>query len=85
MRIVGLRIGAPVARLLVQIVEDAGFDDTAAKIAQAIELNVTTEAPLTTDDHEAILVALGGNCNASLSRLRRELLAEQRRLRRRST
>lgn len=85
MRIVGLRIGAPVARLLVQIVEDAGFDDTAAKIAQAIELNVTTEAPLTTDDHEAILVALGGNCPASLSRLRRELLEEQRRLRRRST
>ena len=85
MRIVGLRIGAPVARLLVGILQEEGFDDTAAKIAQAIELHVTTEAPLTTDDHEAILVALGSNCPASLSRLRRELLEEQRRLRRQST
>ena len=83
MRIVGLRIGAPVARLLVEIVQEAGFDDTAARIAQAIELHVTTEAPLTAADHEAILVALGSNCPASLSRLRRELLDEQRWLRRR--
>ena len=81
MRIVGLRIGAPVARLLVDQLEDAGFGSTAAKIAEAIELQVTTEAPLTTADHEAILLALGSNCPASLSRLRRELLEERRRLR----
>ena len=81
MRIVGLRIGAPVARLLVDQLEDAGFGSTAGKIAEAIELQVTTEAPLTTADHEAILIALGSNCPASLSRLRRELLEERRRLR----
>jgi hypothetical protein len=81
MRIVGLRIAAPVAGLLVDRLEDAGFGSTAAKIAEAIELQVTTEAPLTTADHEAILIALGSNCPASLSRLRRELLEERRRLR----
>jgi len=81
MRIVGLRIGAPVARLLVDLLEDAGFGSTAAKIAEAIELQVTTEAPLTTADHEAILIALGSDCPAGLSRLRRELLEERRRLR----
>ena len=82
MRIVGLRIGAPAARLLQGILEEGGYSDTAARIAEAIELQVTTEAPLTADDHEAILVALGDGCPPSLSRLRRELLEEQRRLRR---
>ena len=81
MRIVGLRIGAPIARLLVQILEEAGFVDTAGKISQAIELHVATEAPLTLADHEAILVALGDRCPPELARLRRELLEEQRRLR----
>jgi hypothetical protein len=81
MRIAGLRLGAPVARLLSQILADAGFTDTAARITQAIELQVTTEAPLTLVDHEAILVALGDRCPPELSRLRRELLEEQRRLR----
>ena len=81
MRIVGLRLAAPVARLLVDILDEAGFGSTAAKIAEAIELQVTTEAPLTADDHEAILVALGSNCPASLARLRRELLEERRRMR----
>ena len=85
MRIVGLRLDAPVARLLVDILYDAGFDSTAAKIAQAIELQVATEAPLTAADHEVILLALGDTCPATLSRLRRELLEEQRRLRRRPT
>ena len=61
MRIVGLRVGAPVARVLVEIVQRAGFDDTATKLAQAIELQVTTEAPLTVADHEAILAALGSD------------------------
>jgi hypothetical protein len=81
MRIVGVRIGTPIARLLAEILESAGFDSTAEKIAQAIELQVTTEAPLTTADHEAILVALGSRCPPELSRLRRELLEEQRRRR----
>ena len=82
MRIVGVRVGAPYARRLVELVEEAGFDGTARKLAQAIELRVTTEAPLTTADHEAILVTLGNHCPDGLSRLRRELLEEQRRLRR---
>jgi hypothetical protein len=82
MRIVGLRIGAPAARLLQGILEDGGYHATAARIAEAIELQVTTEAPLTADDHEAILLALADGCPPSLSRLRRELLEEQRRLRR---
>jgi hypothetical protein len=82
MRIAGLRLGAPVARLLAEIVRDAGFADTAARLEQAIELRVTVEAPLTWADHEAILVALGDECPSSLSRLRRELLDEQRRARR---
>jgi hypothetical protein len=81
MRIAGLRIGAPIARLLVQILEEAGFVDTAGKISQAIELQVTSEAPLTLADHEAILIALGDRCPPELARLRRELLEEQRRLR----
>jgi hypothetical protein len=81
MRIAGLRIGAPVARLLAQILYEAGYADTAGKISQAIELQVTTEAPLTLEDHEAILVALGDRCPPELGRLRRELLEEQRRLR----
>jgi len=82
MRIVGLRIGAPVARLLARILDDAGFAETAGKISQAIELQVTTEAPLTLADHEAILSALGDRCPPELARLRRELLEDQRRARR---
>ena len=81
MRIAGLRIGAPVARLLAQILDEAGFAETAGKISQAIQLQVTTEAPLTLEDHEAILLALGGRCPPELGRLRRELLDEQRQLR----
>ncbi len=81
MRIVGLRIAAPIARLLTQVLEEAGFADTAGKVSQAIELQVTTEAPLTAADHEVILVALGRRCPPELARLRRELLDEQRRRR----
>ena len=81
MRIVGLRISTPMARLLTEILAEAGFGETAGKVAQAIELQVTTEAPLTLADHEAILAALGGRCPPELGRLRRELLEEQRRLR----
>lgn len=82
MRIAGLRIGTPQTRLLTGIVRDAGFEATASRLEQAVELRVSTEAPLTRADHEAILAALGDNCPTSLSRLRRELLEEQRRLRR---
>ncbi|HEY9458954.1 MAG TPA: hypothetical protein VIQ56_13710 [Gaiella sp.] len=82
MRIVGLRIAAPAARMLQEILEDGGHAATAARIAEAIELRVTTEAPLTAEDHEAILLALGEACPTGLARLRRELLEEQRRLRR---
>ena len=81
MRISGVRIGPEYARALVQIVDGAGFDGTAARLAQAIEMRVTTEAPLTTDDHEAILASLEGQCPAALYRLRREL-ENERRLRR---
>jgi len=79
---VGLRIAAPAARMLQEILEDGGHAATAARIAEAIELRVTTEAPLTAEDHEAILLALGEACPTGLARLRRELLEEQRRLRR---
>ncbi len=78
MRIAGVRISAPAARVLVEILQGAGSDDTSSKIANAIELQVTTEAPLTIADHDAIVSALGGYCPASLGRLRRILLEEQR-------
>ena len=78
MRIAGVRLSAPHARLLVDIREGAGFEATAARIAQAIELQVTTEAPLTADDHDAALAALEGNCPAGLYRLHRELEKERR-------
>jgi hypothetical protein len=81
-RIVGVRLQPPVARVLAEILEGDGFRDTAAKITDAIERQATTEAPLTFADHEAILVALGPNCPPTLGRLRRELLEEQRRVRR---
>ena len=81
-RIAGVRLQAPVARLLTEILEGEGYHDTAAKISDAIERQTTIEAPLTIDDHEAILAALGADCPPTLGRLRRELLEEQRRLRR---
>ena len=81
-RIVGIRLGAPVARLLSETLEGKGYPVTAAKIADAIERKWTLEAPLTLEDHEAILAALGENCPPTLHRLRTELLEEQRRVRR---
>ena len=81
-RIVGVRLGAPVARLLSETLESKGYPVTAAKIADAIERKWTLEAPLTLEDHEAILAALGENCPPTLHRLRTELLEEQRRVRR---
>lgn len=78
MRIAGARISAEYARLLQDIVERAGFHETAARLAQAIEQRVTTEAPLTIEDHEAILLALEPSCPAGLNRLRTELAKDQR-------
>ena len=82
MRIAGVRVGAPVARLLSEILAGEGYPETAGKIAGAIEHKITLEAPLTLADYEAILQALGHNCPATLHRLRTELLEQQRRLRR---
>jgi hypothetical protein len=55
---------------------------TADKIADAIERQVTIEAPLTLDDHQAILEALGRNCPSTLYRLRQRLDEERRYARR---
>jgi len=82
-RIAGVRLGAPVARLLSEILDDRGQPATATRIRDAIERRVTVEAPLTVSDHEAILEALEGDCPSTLYRLRRELL-EERNLRRRA-
>jgi DNA-binding FadR family transcriptional regulator len=57
-QIVGVRLGAPVARLLSELLDSRGYPETAAKIADAIERQWTLEAPLTLADHEAIIEAL---------------------------
>ncbi len=82
MRIAGVRLGAPVARLLSEILESEGYPETAGKIADAIKRQITIEAPLTLADYDAISRVLGHNCPAPLYRLRTELLEQQRRLRR---
>ena len=58
-----------------QLLEDSGYDETATKLTDGIRLQAT-EPPLTLDDHDAILAALGSNCPPGLSRLRRDLLDE---------
>ena len=82
MRIAGVRLGAPVARLLSEILVSEGHPETAGKIADAIAQKITIEAPLTLEDYEAIADALSRNCPAALYRLRTDLLEELRRLRR---
>ena len=82
MRIAGVRLGAPVARQLAEILESEGYAATAGKIADAIKLQVTVEAPLTGPDYEAIAEALSRHCPAPLYRLRTEILEQQQRLRR---
>ena len=82
MRIAGNRLDAPVARLLSELLRAEGFPATADKVADAIQRQITTEAPLTLEDHEAILAALSRNCPATLYRLRERLLEEQRYVRR---
>ncbi len=76
-----MRVDVQFVRLLAQIVQDAGFDDTARALADAIKVHAN-EVPLTIEDHEAILEALGADCPTGLARLRRELLEEQMRRRR---
>lgn len=82
MRVAGVRLQAPVARLLSEIMRGEGFPATAAKITEAIERQVTTEAPLTAADYQAILETLNRSCPATLYRLHRELLEDQRYIRR---
>ena len=82
MRIAGVRVGAPVARLLSEILESEGYPETAGKIADAIKRQITVEAPLILEDYEAISAVLAQDCPAPLYRLRTELLEELRRLRR---
>ena len=77
-----MRLGAPVARLLSEILDRRGSPETAAKIADAIDRRWTRETPLTLADHEAIIEALAEDCPTTLHRLRTELLEEQRRIRR---
>jgi len=49
-----------------------------AELAQAIDLQVITEAPLTAGDYGAVRAALQGDCPAGLRRLRTELDKDQR-------
>lgn len=82
MRVAGVHLGAPVARLLAETLGSEGYSQTGAKIADAIERRITVEAPLTLEDYEAIAAALSRNCPPPLYRLRTELLKDLQRLRR---
>ena len=82
MRIAGVHLGAPVARLLSEILEREGYPETARKIGDAIARKITVEAPLVLADYEAIAEALSHDCPAPLYRMRTQLLEELRRLRR---
>ena len=57
MRIAGMRLGAPVARLLSEILEDEGYPETAGKIADAIARRVTVNVALTLEDYEGAVLA----------------------------
>jgi hypothetical protein len=76
MRIAGVRVSVPAARLLAQILDDAGYTATGRTISDAIALGAS-EPAVTVDDCEAML-ALGSNCPSGLARFRRELLEQQR-------
>jgi hypothetical protein len=82
MRIAGIRLQPSVARLLSEILASEGFPDTAARIADAIDRQITVEAPLTGADYGAILEALNRTCPPTLYQLRRVLLEDQRYIRR---
>ena len=81
MRVAGVRIQAPVARLLAELLEAQGFPATAQTIADAIERQVTVEAPLTAADYAAILEALDRSCPPTLYNLRRALQDDERYIR----
>lgn len=81
MRIGGVRIQAPVARLLADVLEAEGFAATSGKIDEAIKQRVTTEAPLAPADYQAILDALDRNCPSTLYSLQRRLREEERHIR----
>ena len=77
MWIAGVRVSVPAARLLTQILDDAGYTATGRTIANAIAIQ-SSEPVLTVEDCEAMLAALGPSCPSGLARLRRELLEQQR-------
>jgi len=82
MRIAGARIDVSVAHVLVEVLRTEGYPVTADRIVDALNGQITTEAPLTLEDHQAILAALSRNCPTTLHRLRERLLEEQRYVRR---
>jgi hypothetical protein len=81
-RIAGVRLGAPVARLLAEIVQGERYPETAARLVGAIDRRITVEARLTLADHQAIIECLSRNCPPTLGRLRQELDDERRYVRR---
>jgi hypothetical protein len=80
MRVAGVRVSPPSVRLLAEMLDDAGYRETATTLRQGIEMQVV-EPALTLEDHRAMLLALGDHCPTSLARLRRELLEDERRRR----
>jgi hypothetical protein len=82
MRVAGVRLQAPVARLLSDILEAEGHPGTAAAITGAIAQRATVEAPLTGADYQAILETLDRSCPSTLYRLHRALREDQRYMRR---
>jgi hypothetical protein len=80
MRIAGVRVSPPSVRLMAQILDDAGYPETAATLTEAIRLQAL-EPALTLEDYQAMLVALGDHCPTGLARLRRELLEDDMRRR----
>jgi hypothetical protein len=81
MRVAGIRLQPEVARLLGQMLESDGFPDTATRIVDGIERQITVEAPLTGADYGAILETLNRTCPPTLYRLRRVLLEDERYIR----
>jgi hypothetical protein len=81
MRVAGTRLQPAVARLLAEVLAREGQPSTSARITDAIERGVTTEAPLTPGDYDAILEALERECPSTLYGLRRRLVEDERRFR----
>ena len=68
--------------MLAEILAAEGFPATAAAIADAIDRQITVEAPLTGVDYEAIFETLNRTCPSTLYRLHRALREDQAYLRR---